>query len=154
MVRRIGSLPKFSNSINKGVELKHQFSMRGAILFSLFMMTLAACGGGGGNDTPNPSPNAMPVANAGRSRIVLSGSEVILDGSSSSDSDGQIVSYKWTQSKGSAVTLIDSNTVSARFVTPETEKREELTFQLIVLDNAGDQDADEVPVTINIKPVQ
>ena len=127
--------------------------MKTAIISLILSMTLCACGGGGGDSTPTPSPNVGPVANAGVPRVVHPGSEVLLDGSSSRDEDGEIVSYHWEQTTGSTVDLVDKDTSSARFVAPEADSREELAFKLIVLDDAGAQDEDDVPITVNIKPV-
>ena len=127
--------------------------MKTAIIPLIVIMTLCACGGGGG-DVTTPSPtNIQPVADAGASRVVQPGSEVLLDGSASSDTDGQIISYQWKQITGAVVNLIDKDTVSARFVAPETDNREELGFELTVQDNAGASDIDDVPITVNIKPV-
>ena len=97
--------------------------------------------------TSNRSP--MP----GESKIVQPGTEVILDGSLSHDDDGEIVSYKWVQTNGSAVTLIDADQASARFVAPETQIRESLDFELTVKDNAGALAKDIVPITVNLTPI-
>ena len=41
--------------------------------------------------------NNQPEANAGKNQIAVEGSQVILDGSKSKDSDGKIESYRWQQ---------------------------------------------------------
>lgn len=68
----------------------------------------------------NP-PNAPPIANAGVSRAVLGGTLVSLDGSSSSDANGDVLSFAWTLSSkpaGSNAKLEKTNTANPVF-TPE-----------------------------------
>jgi subtilisin-like proprotein convertase family protein len=49
-----------------------------------------------------------PTATAGDVQTVNEGDTVALDGSNSSDPDGSITSYLWTQLSGTPVTLTDS----------------------------------------------
>lgn len=62
---------------------------------SVMLATLAACGGGGGV-TGTAAVNVAPVANAGMAQNVVAGSVVTLDGSASSDANGDPLSYDWT----------------------------------------------------------
>ena len=56
--------------------------------------------------------NHPPAADAGAPQTVTSGSPVTLDGSGSSDPDGQPISYLWEQTGGPAsVTLTDADTM-------------------------------------------
>lgn len=99
------------------------------------------------NITVNPAvSDAAPVANAGVDQEIVSGSAVTLDGSTSSDPDGSIVSYNWTQTSGSAVTLNSANTVSANFTAPATGSS--LTFRLTVVDDQGVSAIDTVNVVV------
>lgn len=99
--------------------------------------------------TPNvPSTqNTGPVANAGADQNVTVNNQVTLNGAGSTDSDGTIVTYSWTQTGGTAVTL--SGTGSNRTFTPTTTGSR--TFQLTVTDDDGATASDTV--VINVNPV-
>jgi hypothetical protein len=67
-------------------------------------LLLAGCGGGDGGG----SSNKAPVANAGAAQNVAVGGIVTLDGSASSDADGDTLTYAWSLTElptGSAATL-------------------------------------------------
>ncbi|HID41203.1 MAG TPA: hypothetical protein EYP33_03495, partial [Pyrodictium sp.] len=69
--------------------------------------------------TAVPVANRAPVANAGVDQGVNTGSTVILDGSGSSDPDGDTLSYQWvltTVPEGSTATLLNDTSVSPSFV--------------------------------------
>ncbi len=92
------------------------------------------------------NPNTAPVANAGPDQTsVASGSTVTLDGTGSSDADGDTLIYSWTQVSGTPVTLSDPTAASPTFTAPGTA--ETLVFQLIVNDGTEDSVADTVEVT-------
>ncbi|MDM8008504.1 MAG: Ig-like domain-containing protein [Phycisphaerae bacterium] len=78
--------------------------------------------------------NPRPVAAAGQDQVVEDGAEVLLDGSASSDPDGDSLAFFWTQSEGPAVELLDASTASARFVAPEVDGGTQLEFTLSVDD--------------------
>jgi subtilisin family serine protease len=93
--------------------------------------------------------NQPPIANAGPDQSVNEGILVILNGSSSSDPDGDILSYSWEQIAGPAVILSDSNTASPSFVAPEVESiGATLTFELTVGDGS-DTGSDTVDIIVN-----
>jgi hypothetical protein len=81
--------------------------------------------------------NNPPVANAGQDVTVNIGTEVILDGSSSIDSDEDIISYTWELSfpEGSSSALSQSDSVSPSFI-PDSEG--EYTVNLVVNDGKVD----------------
>ena len=79
--------------------------------------------------------NIAPFASAGYNQNVLVGSEVILDGSGSTDPDGTIESYNWTQTAGTLVELSSSSNSEVSFIAPSSE--DSLSFTLTVTDNDG-----------------
>lgn len=81
--------------------------------------------------------NQPPTANAGPDQSVAAGVTVTLDGTGSTDGDGTIVGYAWTQTSGPAVTLINPNSAQASFIAPSNETVSTATFNLIVTDNGG-----------------
>jgi len=130
-----------------------QRSTTGSFIAALAALLLSACGGGG-DDPPfqptPPPPNAAPTANAGPNQTVMSGAAVNLDGSASSDSDGTITTYAWTQTGGTAVTLSGSSSSSPAFTAPTVGATAILTFSLVVTDNRGaPSTASTVTVTVN-----
>lgn len=85
-----------------------------------FAVLLGACGGGGGGATDNalPPANTPPVASAGAAQSVVINAVVTLDGSGSSDVDGDALSYAWTlggKPAGSTVALANTTTAKASF---------------------------------------
>ncbi len=84
-----------------------------------------------------PFPNAQPTAKAGKDRTTVVGELVALDGSASTDSDGDELSFRWKQVAGPPVTLSDAKGKQPTFVAPTVEGKTILTFELVV-DDAGD----------------
>ncbi len=89
-----------------------------------------------------------PTADAGEDQTVSEGTVATLDGSGSSDPDGEPLSYSWRQSGGnSTVTLTGANTATPTFTAPELTAGTALTFELTV--TAGGASAtDAVAVVI------
>ena len=81
--------------------------------------------------------NAPPVAEAGPNQNVGRYSTVYLNGTGSHDPDSDgIASYLWTQTAGTAVTLVNANTAIASFVAT-LAIGSTFTFQLKVTDPGG-----------------
>ena len=101
---------------------------------------------------PQIPQNNAPVANAGTDQSVAGGATVNLNGSASSDPDGDAVTFAWSQTFGTAVILSNTASASPSFVAPNTT--ETLTFQLTVTDpsNASSSDSVNVSVTTNGAP--
>jgi PKD domain len=111
---------------------------------------LSACGGGGGGGGNGGTQNQSPVANAGTAQTVTAGATVTLNGALSSDADGSIASYAWTQTVGGAVTLSSATAAQPTFVAPAVANATTLTFSLVVTDNRGTAStASTVNVTVN-----
>jgi mono/diheme cytochrome c family protein len=107
--------------------------------------------GGIWEDTPvavmaPPPDNQPPVADAGTDQTVDIGMEVTLDGSGSSDADGDQITYSWSLvvPGGSAAVLSGADTDAPTF-TADIDGDYEAT--LIVNDGEFDSDPDSVTVT-------
>ena len=86
-----------------------------------------------------PEPNAA----AGADSTYDETTTVQLDGSNSSDGNGSINSYQWTQISGPAAQLLSQYTATTDVVLPDVvEGGDDLIFQLEVMDNDGLIDAD------------
>ena len=97
--------------------------------------------------------NSPPVAKAGPNQTVSAGSTVHLDGSGSSDVDGDPLTYSWTlttRPSGSAATLAGADTVSPTFV---VDKPGMYTAQLTVSDGTSSSSATVTITTANTPPV-
>jgi hypothetical protein len=98
--------------------------------------------------TVQPPPNEPPVADAGSDLTVDEGTAVTLDATGSSDADGSLQSYQWTQTDGPSVTLSDASTAQPTFTAPTLSSADVLTFELAVTDDEGATDTDSVNVTV------
>ncbi|WP_163931030.1 PKD domain-containing protein [Paraferrimonas sp. SM1919] len=93
--------------------------------------------------------NSAPVADAGLDSSVNEGITVILDGSASSDPDGDQLSYQWLQTAGTNVTISNDTSAQASFVAPEVALGgETLSFSLTVSDSEPLSASDTVNVSI------
>lgn len=92
--------------------------------------------------------NQPPVANAGQDQTVNGGAVVSLNGISSTDADGSITAYQWTQTSGPAVSLVNANSVSASFTAPILANTTTFGFELRVTDNKGDSSTDSAVVVV------
>jgi hypothetical protein len=93
--------------------------------------------------------NKQPIANAGQGQtFTLFYNTITLNGSLSSDSDGVITSYRWTQESGPVLPMsypdsvinVIRNIVTGTYI-----------YRLVITDNRGAQDT--ARVTINILPL-
>jgi hypothetical protein len=101
---------------------------------------------------PSPAPsNRSPVADAGTSQTVNEGMVVMLDGRSSSDPDGDTLSYLWRQIAGASVRLQGANTANPSFTAPFVNAETTLTFELTVSDGALSS-TDTVSISVKDMP--
>lgn len=120
---------------------------------------LSACGGGGSGDcnliggafcdSPDKVVNLAPVANAGPSQsVLLNGSAVQLDGSGSTDANGDALTYLWTLAgpAGSAAVLTGTASSNPRF-TPDVKGV--YSASLVVDDGKLKSAAASVSVTVS-----
>ncbi len=92
--------------------------------------------------------NLPPTANAGAAQTVTSGVTVTLDGSGSSDPDGDTLAYAWKQVAGPNVTLSSATVAAPTFPAPSSGATT-LRFRLTVTDPDGAIDTDAVAITVN-----
>lgn len=95
-----------------------------------------------------PPPNVSPVAQAGPDQTIKQKTTMTLNGSGSSDPDGNIASYRWRQITGNTVILKNTTSAQATFTAPSTNNPINLTFELTVTDNGGVTATDQVVVTV------
>ncbi len=98
------------------------------------------------------NPDRAPIANAGGAgglpMVTAERAMVYLNGSGSSDPDGDLISFSWTQISGPPVLLFLGNTANPYFVAPEvTSAGAPLTFQLVVSDGI----LQSSPATIDVQ---
>ena len=96
----------------------------------------------------NTAPTAVAVA---AQASVNEAAQVTLDGSGSSDTDGDALTYAWTQTAGTSVTLSSGTAASPSFTAPTLTSNgsEVLTFSLVVNDGTVASAADTVSITVS-----
>ncbi|NOZ88048.1 MAG: PKD domain-containing protein [Deltaproteobacteria bacterium] len=107
------------------------------------------------NVTVLPGENNPPIADAGADKSAKPGSLVLLDGSGSSDADGDTLTYSWSfDSKPATSNLKDTdiqpnNSESAAKPSFIPDAEGEYVITLEVNDNRGGSDTDSVTVTVS-----
>jgi hypothetical protein len=93
--------------------------------------------------------NDPPVADAGPNQAVTEGALVTLDGTASSDPDGDTLTFSWSKTAGPSVTLTGGNTGSPKFNAPFIPPPGvTLSFQLTVTDPGGLSASDSIDVQV------
>lgn len=92
------------------------------------------------------SSNVLPAADAGADQIALLGDIVLLDGSSSSDANGDPLTYSWTLTEmptGSTASLSNPGAINPGFIADMAGR---YVAQLVVSDAVGDSPPDSVEI--------
>ncbi len=92
--------------------------------------------------------NSAPVANAGTDQNVITSTIVYLDGSSSSDANGDSLSYTWSfisKPAGSAATLDNSQAVNPSFI---ADREGSYVISLVVNDGLENSSSDTVQIEV------
>ena len=133
-----------------------EFGLRTPASLLAALLLLSACGGGGGGDSapapnPNPAPqpptNNAPSANAGTDQSVDENTTVTLSGSGSDPDAGDALTYQWTQTAGTTVSLASPSSATTTFTAPLVAANENLAFRLTVSDGSLSA-SDSVTVTV------
>jgi hypothetical protein len=99
-------------------------------------------------DDPVNDENSPPIANAGGNQTVMQFEKVTLDGSSSTDPDGDTISFHWNQTEGPPVALSNATAVNPMF---NATLHGVLKFMLTVVDTSNETDVADVYITVQKK---
>jgi Secretion system C-terminal sorting domain/REJ domain len=91
--------------------------------------------------------NVKPIANAGINQSVSAGVHVVLNGSLSSDPNGDAITYHWTPPTG--INITNSDTVQISFTAPSPTHTTVYPFILVVNDGKLNSNPDTVLVTVS-----
>lgn len=99
------------------------------------------------DDQRTPDANSPPVADAGDDDTVMVGASYMLDGSASSDPDGDDLTYSWSLQvpEGSTQTSLDDATLMNPVFTPDVAG--DYVAELVVNDGTEDSTPDSVTIT-------
>ena len=143
-----------SHNQSKGNILMHDRKTCRTVSWTVLLFLTAIFGVNGCGDLGNKTaPNDTPVANAGRDQgSIRPGMLVTLNGSASSDPDGQPLTYSWSfvsRPPGSTAVLTNPTRVSPTF-TPDLVG--DYVVRLIVNDGSVNSAPDTVLITSNNVP--
>jgi lysophospholipase L1-like esterase len=138
----------FRRLSNAVIGQEDRFRMGTNLTILLSILFLGGCGGeGGASDTDLINENSAPVANAGPDQQVTTGSLVTLDGSGSTDADGDLLAYSWiflAKPAGSSAALSDLTGARSTFT---ADLAGNYLLSLVVDDGRVQSQADTVTIT-------
>jgi hypothetical protein len=123
----------------------------------VYTFTVTATNGAGtgpasaSSNSTTPTANTAPVANAGPDQNVASAASVTLSGLASTDADNNTLTYAWTQTSGTNVTLSSATAAQLTFTAPTLAvgaPNATLVFSLTVNDGTTNSTADTVTITV------
>lgn len=98
-----------------------------------------------------PPPNEPPIARAGNDIVItLPTSSTSVNGNTSTDPDGSIVSYLWTKISGPASSTIGTPTAVSTTITGLVQGT--YVFRLTVTDDDGATDTDDIEIRVDPAP--
>lgn len=84
------------------------------------------------------SANQSPMVRLDKESIrAEEGSSVQLNAASSSDPEGDSLTFQWTQESGNSVSLNNANSALASFTAPNVDSEQQLVFKVTVTDSKG-----------------
>jgi len=93
--------------------------------------------------------NRVPIANAGIDQNGINAGEIVtLNGSGSSDADGDALTYTWSQVSGPTAALSSTTVENPTFTAPDVTGASTLVYQLIVSDGKVSSVADTVSIGV------
>jgi hypothetical protein len=93
------------------------------------------------------APTGIPTADSGADLAVSAGQSVVLDGSRSSDPDGDPLTYHWEQRSGPEPQIADTESAALAFTAPDVTAVTVLEFALTVVD---DKKASSLPAVVRV----
>jgi hypothetical protein len=127
---------------------KKRFRIFAVLVLGLSLIeTACSSGGDGANGTNGTNGNSAPIANAGTDqKVASSGIMVSLNGSGSSDPNGNALTYSWsiTERHVGSIAALSSSVVSNPTFTPDKAGKYELS--LVVNDGQVNSPADSIIV--------
>ena len=97
------------------------------------------------------APLLPPIADAGSDKTGYINDTITLDGTASTDPNGDALTYEWNQDSGTSITLDDFRSARTTFTAPSEPAT--LEFTLTVQD-ATHTTTDSITITIEERPVQ